>query len=784
MSKLMLPIIPIGIALISLFPTPLYSQYCYADTVIVSGELGGLTLIENSSIIRAENATFSSDGGLIGQDAVVLLPNFHVKAGVNFTASVIDCRGNKPYINIPAENDLLDNGCMEGNNPIVWPFQWNEVDGATIYQLNVTYHTSSLPFIDELLTTNEFTYIHDHPDGIVPNFALDYWVIKIRAWVNGAWTPWYGSQGNQPLVLSAEPVSTDCPPLITFPLPQDTLDNGCNGVNELQEWHFEWTEVEGATEYQLVIKHPSIGMNTFDVTVPTNSWTYSQFNQINTYFTGWTAKVRAKVDGIWTAYHGSMIEEEVMSFNVEPVSSDCAPKITAPLPAATLANGTNCPNNFIEWTFKVVPQPVSEMVEIEVRRPNGSVYLPSDIVYYMDAENDTITYTYRILDNFFPSNELTNWSVQARSRINGDWTAWYGDGIHSSQIYFNLAAPNLECVPVITSPLPNAVLDNGCDGNLNHMDWHFEWTEVPNATEYQLIIKHPNLSGNTFNEIVTTNSWSYHQIDRISNLYTGWTAKVRAKLNGVWTSYYGSNVAEETMTFDIEVKNTDCAPFVLLPTPNDVLDNGCETDPNNHVIWTFKNKELEDATDYEIQVLDPDGNSFFYFENEGYRETWKLFFSHTILPTTNLLGWSVQFRAKLNGLWSPWYGHAFNTTKTYFNLEPLDTDCSNMVSDEMTSRSSIKPDVLNKSANFKVYPNPFQKKTTIEYTVSKPSKVQLTVYTLTGKLVTVLTEEEEQPLGNYSFIFKANDELPNGMYLVRLQVGEVIQFKKIILSGG
>jgi photosystem II stability/assembly factor-like uncharacterized protein len=84
------------------------------------------------------------------------------------------------------------------------------------------------------------------------------------------------------------------------------------------------------------------------------------------------------------------------------------------------------------------------------------------------------------------------------------------------------------------------------------------------------------------------------------------------------------------------------------------------------------------------------------------------------------------------------------------------------------------------------YPNPFNPATVIKYTVggtrlqeSGGSDVKLAVYDLLGREVAVLVSEKKAP-GTYEVRFDAKG-LASGVYLYRLQAGDVVQSKKLVL---
>lgn len=77
------------------------------------------------------------------------------------------------------------------------------------------------------------------------------------------------------------------------------------------------------------------------------------------------------------------------------------------------------------------------------------------------------------------------------------------------------------------------------------------------------------------------------------------------------------------------------------------------------------------------------------------------------------------------------------------------------------------------------YPNPFNPSTTIRYELPKASRVSLKVYDVLGQEVSTLVDEEK-PAGTYEVHFSTQN-LSSGMYVYRLQVGDYVAAKKLIL---
>ena len=77
------------------------------------------------------------------------------------------------------------------------------------------------------------------------------------------------------------------------------------------------------------------------------------------------------------------------------------------------------------------------------------------------------------------------------------------------------------------------------------------------------------------------------------------------------------------------------------------------------------------------------------------------------------------------------------------------------------------------------YPNPFNPSTTIQYSIKERTSVELILYDILGRQVEVLVNEE-QDAGYYKINFDAG-RLASGIYFYRLQAGNFVETKKMIL---
>ena len=99
-------------------------------------------------------------------------------------------------------------------------------------------------------------------------------------------------------------------------------------------------------------------------------------------------------------------------------------------------------------------------------------------------------------------------------------------------------------------------------------------------------------------------------------------------------------------------------------------------------------------------------------------------------------------------------------------------------SDLITSIDEVisKPDDITMIS---AYPNPFNPKTTINYSLSNQSYIQLDIYNLLGQHIETLFEGAKQS-GEYSIIWNA-DRFTSGIYFIRLKTNDHIKCLKLML---
>ena len=87
--------------------------------------------------------------------------------------------------------------------------------------------------------------------------------------------------------------------------------------------------------------------------------------------------------------------------------------------------------------------------------------------------------------------------------------------------------------------------------------------------------------------------------------------------------------------------------------------------------------------------------------------------------------------------------------------------------------------VLPEKISLNAYPNPFNPTTTLSFTVANEGLLQLSIYNISGQLVSKLAHELHTP-GIYNYSWNA-DVFPSGVYFARLNLGKQSHTQKLVL---
>jgi Secretion system C-terminal sorting domain len=118
-----------------------------------------------------------------------------------------------------------------------------------------------------------------------------------------------------------------------------------------------------------------------------------------------------------------------------------------------------------------------------------------------------------------------------------------------------------------------------------------------------------------------------------------------------------------------------------------------------------------------------------------------------------------------------------NSTTTALNLYDVQVDRGPHITTHINSEEPRPlPTVYSLNQN---YPNPFNPATTIEFALPQSGDVNLAVYDISGRVVTQLAEGHFNA-GYHKITFNAGN-LASGIYLYRLEAGNFVSVKKLVL---
>ncbi|VAX25084.1 hypothetical protein MNBD_IGNAVI01-48 [hydrothermal vent metagenome] len=178
----------------------------------------------------------------------------------------------------------------------------------------------------------------------------------------------------------------------------------------------------------------------------------------------------------------------------------------------------------------------------------------------------------------------------------------------------------------------------------------------------------------------------------------------------------------------------------------------------------YTNSRVDNKRDFENIYSDTGAPHFIPIDKNAVIDLTKCSLENESLVDGNTYWWRVRYRDR-NLQWSSWseeYAFTF-TTKT-----DVDND----------------PGVIKESNLYNNYPNPFNPSTVIKFDVAKTGKVTLRVYTVEGKLVKELMNNEVKS-GSYSVTWNGTDsfgtKMSSGIYFYKLQTSDYQKIGKAIL---
>jgi len=185
--------------------------------------------------------------------------------------------------------------------------------------------------------------------------------------------------------------------------------------------------------------------------------------------------------------------------------------------------------------------------------------------------------------------------------------------------------------------------------------------------------------------------------------------------------------------------------------------------------WVKYYIEVSQSGYYKLtsRVASPNSNGVFRIDVDGIDKTGNIAVPLTgdWQNWTNLFNDNIYLEEGVHILTFHVVNSGFNINKIIFSFSTTD------IKDD-----SYNPEYFRLYNN---YPNPFNSSTKIKFDLPHNSAVELKIYNVLGQLITTIIKEEK-PSGFYEVDYNATD-LPSGMYIYRIQLGEYSETKKMVL---
>ncbi|MFA5070251.1 MAG: peptidoglycan DD-metalloendopeptidase family protein [Patescibacteria group bacterium] len=151
--------------------------------------------------------------------------------------------------------------------------------------------------------------------------------------------------------------------------------------------------------------------------------------------------------------------------------------------------------------------------------------------------------------------------------------------------------------------------------------------------------------------------------------------------------------------------------------------------------------------------------------------SYKIARSYELGGARNTYGEATGYAYKVSGT---------TTWRQYFSSgKRIDVGEAATVSTASENPVQPEPNQAAQVVLFQNHPNPFNPQTSISFSLSEKSLVSLKVYNVSGQEIATLAEGEKDA-GQHSIVWDASG-CASGIYFCRLQVGQIVQTRKMVL---
>ncbi len=232
----------------------------------------------------------------------------------------------------------------------------------------------------------------------------------------------------------------------------------------------------------------------------------------------------------------------------------------------------------------------------------------------------------------------------------------------------------------------------------------------------------------------------------------------------------GCNESEPSNTVEVDLFNNPPGSFILI----EPMDNTTLVVTENNLgdmlpfIWTTSTDPDNDAVHYVIAAMDSAG---VYYDTTS--EDAGLFLTNEDVA----MGQLEDSISVMTYVWDIWAHDPWDSTSSDNGPRSLTIDVSAILALDGIGL----PEVFALHNN---YPNPFNPVTNISYDIPEVAQVTLEIFNIAGQKVRTLAQGQHEP-GRYRIQWDATNDfgktLSSGMYIYRIQAGDFISVKKLIL---
>ncbi len=139
------------------------------------------------------------------------------------------------------------------------------------------------------------------------------------------------------------------------------------------------------------------------------------------------------------------------------------------------------------------------------------------------------------------------------------------------------------------------------------------------------------------------------------------------------------------------------------------------------------------------------------------------------------------FRAYSGSTFRAYLGECNNVSALQQLADNSDEDNLQFEVEPLAKPEQNAPEGVIPSSSFEVFPNPIIERSIIKYTVASKADVELNLYDLSNRLLKKIVQLPNVERGTYQTEI-SSQELPAGIYLARLMVGDQIFTKRIVIA--